>query len=251
MSVESWVGVKARGVRFQLRPGAVVFFSATLSILALDVLPASLPGRSAPVYWGVALVGAVLFELGILCHEAAHAITARRHGMRVDRVVLTVFGGSTETIGHAPSPAAEARIALAGPAVSMVFAVLLVLLTVVCTAFGAPLAAVTGTYIAAGTLRIALINMLPGLPLDGGRVLHAWLWSRHRDRVRAARGAVRGGWAVGAAGVATGCGMAAAGVLTGVWVALSGGALLVSAYLEYRALPHHVSRARPGQGEGE
>ncbi len=223
------------GLPVRIKPGAVVLFGLIVLLLAVSVLPGLAPGLPVGDYWGAGLAGAVLFDIGVLAHELAHAILARRAGMRVEVVGLELFGGGTELRGRPHSPWVEARIALAGPAASLAFAGVLALVSVLLAVFSGPvLAVLVGGYVAAASLVVALVNLLPGAPLDGGRVLHAWLWHGHGDRRRADIATLRAGLVIGA--VLLGIGIMG-GLLAGPggwWLAAGGLAMLIAARGESR-----------------
>jgi Zn-dependent protease len=140
------------------------------------------------------VVGAALFLVSLLAHELAHALVARRAGVTVESITFWLFGGVARLGGDAGSPFTS--LALAG-----VFAAAAAGLRGV----GAP-SAVAGVpgWLAWTNLWLALFNLLPGAPLDGGRVLRALLWMRHGDRDRASRTAARAGRVLGAVVVGVG-----------------------------------------------
>ncbi|SIM68344.1 site-2 protease family protein [Micromonospora cremea] len=135
--------------------------------------------------------GFVVSLLGsVLLHELGHALTARRYGIGVRGITLELLGGYTEMDRDAPSPRVDLLVSLAGPAVSAVLAVV---------AVAATLALPEGTVahqlsfqLALSNVIVALFNILPGLPLDGGRALRAAVWGLTRDRHR---GTEVAGWA--------------------------------------------------------
>src|SRR4029077_17443415 len=90
--------------------------------LATVVLPPDAPGYAPLVYWAVAAVGAILFYVCLLAHELAHALVARRHGIKVAGITLWLFGGVSQLEGEPPTPRSEALIAGAGPLTSFVVA---------------------------------------------------------------------------------------------------------------------------------
>ncbi len=206
-------------------------------VLGMSVLPAARESLPAVVYWTVAVLGAVIFAGSLLVHELSHAIVAKRHGVRVRSITLWMLGGVAELDGDPPDPAADLRIALAGPASSLALGVLLAGLAFGIEFVGGP----TVVVVALGWLALmngvlAVFNMLPGAPMDGGRVLRALLWRRHGDRVRAAITATRAGRVLGfaliAAGLAELLGWASLG---GLWLILIGWFLIAAAGAEARA----------------
>jgi Zn-dependent protease len=147
-------------------------------------------GLASP--WGYLVgFGFVVCLLGsVLLHELGHALTARRHGIGVRGITLELLGGWTEMDRDAPNPRVDALVSLAGPAVSLVLGGL---------ATGAALALPDRTVagqiafqLAVSNILVAIFNVLPGLPLDGGRALRAVIWALLKDRNRATEAA---GWA--------------------------------------------------------
>nr|WP_157745150.1 site-2 protease family protein [Micromonospora coxensis] len=147
-------------------------------------------------------LGFVVSLLGsVLLHELGHALTARRHGIGVRGITLELLGGYTEMDSDAPSPRVELLVSLAGPAVSAVLGAVGVGLTLALPA--GTLAHQLALQLALSNVVVAIFNLLPGLPLDGGRALRAAVWAATRDRHRATEVA---GWvgravAVGTAGL--------------------------------------------------
>lgn len=133
-----------------------------------------------------------LFFASVLIHELSHAFTARMEGLRIQDIQLHIFGGWARLIGEPPTPMAELRIAIAGPVSSFLLAVFFWLwLNLVESLSGGAMearaASVAFLYLAAANLFLAMFNLLPGLPLDGGRALRAILWQRRKDILSATR----------------------------------------------------------------
>lgn len=137
------------------------------------LLPATVDGRSATAYWSAGAAGALLVLLSLVLHEAGHCLLARRAGVGARRVAVSLFGGVTELDGD-PAPALELRIALAGPAASLVGAAAAAIAHVLFVELdGDPLGASVLAAVAVVNLGLALVNLLPAWPLDGGRALRA------------------------------------------------------------------------------
>jgi Zn-dependent protease len=146
------------------------------------------PGHSGGAYAVAGVVTAVGLLVGVLLHELGHAVLARRSGLAVDGITLSWMGGVTRIEGEAIRPRTEFVIAGIGPAVSAAFGGLLWLAHIGLKALGANelvLAAVA--WLAAINVVLAVFNLLPAAPLDGGRILHALVWAVARDRWRATR----------------------------------------------------------------
>jgi len=133
-----------------------------------------------------------LFFASVLIHELSHALVARMEGIRIQDIQLHIFGGWARLVGEPPTPMAELRIAIAGPVSSFLLAIFfwLWLITVEGLSGGAMearAASVAFLYLAAANFFLAMFNLLPGLPLDGGRALRAILWQRRKDILSATR----------------------------------------------------------------
>lgn len=152
------------------------------------------PG-SRPLAIALSMAGTatLIFFLSVLAHEVAHALEARHRDLDVNAITLFLFGGVTEIQGEPRRPRDEFALAAVGPFVSIVAAALLGIATVGADAIAAPrIAEVTGT-MAWINLLLGFFNLLPGAPLDGGRVLRALIWAVTRDRHRAIRFAAYAG----------------------------------------------------------
>jgi Zn-dependent protease len=189
--------------------------------LADGVFPQTHPDLSPGTHLVMAVAAAILFFVSITLHELGHALQGRRDGIAIDGITLWVFGGVARLRGRIPSPGAELRVALAGPAVSLVLGVVLV-----AAALLAPLPdAVDGVTFWLGQINLTLLvfNLLPALPLDGGRVLRAVLWMRRRDYLSATRTAALFGRGIGQILIAGGVALAIlVGDHGGLWLAFIG-----------------------------
>jgi Zn-dependent protease len=209
--------------------GALIAWS-----LAARLLPAQAPGLTPAAAWLAGGVGAGLFLASLLAHELGHAVVARRAGLRVRGITLWLLGGVAQLEDEPASPRDELRVALVGPAVSLALAVAFGLVAAALAVAGGPVAAVVvAAWLAVGNTALALFNLLPAAPLDGGRVLRGLLWRRHGSRLRAAVTATRAGQVVGAALIVYGL----AGALTGwgvgtLWTAMVGWFLTTAARQE-------------------
>lgn len=221
---------RVAGVPLALHWSVAVVFGLLTWSLAEGILPASVDGASTTAYWIAGAVGGTLFMQSLLAHEVAHALVARRHGVGVRRMTLWLFGGVAELEREAPTPQAELRIAAAGPATSLACAVAFGVAAAAASVLDASLAAAVLGWLAAANVVLALFNLIPGAPLDGGRILMALLWRRHGDRLRAMRTATK-------AGRVTGYGLMCVGVaellvgadMGGLWTIFIGWFLLGAA----------------------
>lgn len=177
---------------------------------------------------------AILFFTSLLLHELSHSLVARSRGIPVREITLFALGGVSQLEGEAASARTEFQIAIAGPAASIAIGVLLV---VIAQLLGG---AAAGPVVAALNLigyinfGLALFNMVPGYPLDGGRVLRAALWWRGGDLEKATQTAAKTGQAVGFAFILLGiAGFFTGSGLSGLWMAFIGWFLLQAAGASY------------------
>lgn len=162
--------------------------------LATGSFPHHAPGHADSTYWLTGLGAAFVFFASLLAHELAHALVARRHGVEVKGLTLWLFGGVASLGGEPSTPKADFRVAAAGPATSLGLAAGFGILAVGLDAIGgAHLVVIAARWLAGINVMLGLFNLVPGAPLDGGRLLRAALWRRHGDRVRAAVTAARAG----------------------------------------------------------
>lgn len=167
----------------------VIFWLITWSLAGV-VLPEREPGHASATYWFAAVATALLFFAGLLAHELSHAVVARRYGLRVDGITLWLFGGVARLGGDAATPRIELRIGLVGPVVSLLVGLAFALGALLADAASAPpLVEAVAAWLARINVTLGVFNLLPAYPLDGGRVLRAFLWRRHGDEVRATESA--------------------------------------------------------------
>ena len=143
--------------------------------------------------WAVGVATTVGLFLSILGHELSHALAGRAEGIGSEEIVLHPFGGLTRLSREPDNPRAEFRIAVAGPSASFLFAVVAFALMYAARASQYRAAAAAFSIVAYWNLFIAVSNLLPGYPLDGGRVLRAFLWKRYGQLEEATRIASLGG----------------------------------------------------------
>lgn len=235
----------------------LIFALITLG-LASGLLPRWHPDWSPLLTWSLAIAAAALLIVSVLLHELSHALMARAQGISVPRITLFVFGGVAQMAREPDSPRAEFAIAIVGPLASLAIGVL---------------ATLAGSWLAAGSvdgsatatldalrrvgplatlllwlgpvnLMLGTFNLVPGFPLDGGRVLRALLWWRTGDLERATRWASNAGRGFGWLLIGTGLAMIlglrvpvfGTGLINGMWIALIGWFLSNAAVASYRQL---------------
>jgi Zn-dependent protease len=180
---------------------------------------------------------AICFFACLVAHELAHSVVARRFGVRVRGITLFMLGGVAEIDGEIPTPAQEFAVALAGPATSLALGGAFALLWRASTAIGWTWAEGIAFTVATVDLGVALFNLVPGLPLDGGRLLRAALWRRSGDHARATRVASGAGRALALLLALAGVFMALAGDPAGLWYVPMGGFIFLMARSAARVSP--------------
>lgn len=163
--------------------------------LSTGFFPFRYEGLSTQTYWIMGVVGAIGLFLSIIVHEMSHSLVARQYGMPIKGITLFIFGGVAELNKEPPSPKAEFLMAAAGPISSLALAALLYVFSLVAQAIGLP-ESVYGVikYLSWINGLLAVFNLVPAFPLDGGRILRSILWGwkdnlRWATRVSAAFGA--------------------------------------------------------------
>jgi Zn-dependent protease len=189
--------------------------------LAVGYFPEEYPGLATPVYWVLGAVTSILFFASVLVHELAHAFVALRNKLPVRAINLFIFGGVAELTQEPRSAGVEFRIAIAGPVASLGLAAF----------FGGlylldqhiPLLAAPSIWLARINLLLALFNMIPGFPLDGGRVLRAAMWWKTNNLRKATQAASISGQVVAFGFIAVGLFIAFNGsFFNGLWLIFIG-----------------------------
>jgi Zn-dependent protease/predicted transcriptional regulator len=198
------------------------------------VLPQAAPDASAAACWALGIVGAVAFFACLVAHEVAHSLVARAHGMSVEGITLWMFGGVSRLGAEPPDASTELRMALAGPLASAALGVIFLATAIALAVAGVPdVVVAVASWLGTVNLLLAVFNLLPAFPLDGGRVLRAALWRRTDDLRRATTVATRWGVAVGHGLVMVGVVLALSGLgISGLWLALIGWIVLNAARAE-------------------
>ena len=232
MNPSSTIG-RIAGIRIGVNWSWLVVFALIAWTLEASVFPSQDKGLSKETYIGMALIAALLFFVSLLLHEFGHALQARREGMEIDGITLWLFGGVARFKGMFPSAGSEFRIALAGPLVSLAIGGACVAVAA-STRLAKP---VDGVVAWLGYINLVLLafNLLPALPLDGGRLLRAALWRAKDDFGWATRIASDLGRGFGFVLIGGGLAMLIfQGAGSGAWLAFVGWFLLQAAAAEGR-----------------
>jgi len=243
MVLPNWKIGRALGIPIHLHASwFAVFFFVTWS-LATGFLPESLPGLSAPRYWGMGGIAALLLFLSVLLHELGHSYVALRYQVPIRQITLFIFGGMAHMGKEPPSPRAEFLIAVAGPLVSLILGAGCLGGTMAMESWfegsGIQGLIVLGSLLGMVNVQLGLFNLIPGFPLDGGRILRAGLWARNKDFNRATSQATLAGIGFGVA-----LGLTGVVLMAGTWsgilgqsIATNGGWLIfIGAFLFATAL---------------
>lgn len=214
------------------------FFIAALITwtLSTQYFPVVLPEQSSSTYSALAVIAMLGFFGSLLLHELAHSVVARRFGVRIKGITLFLFGGVAELESEVPTSTAELWIALAGPAMSVCLGAGFFLFSGAAGLVTAnPALPTVLTYLATINFIIAIFNMVPAFPMDGGRVLRAYLWHRHGDVLRATRTAAQSGTFFGYALTFLGLlALIQGGAMAGLWYILIGFFVLGAARSAYQ-----------------
>ncbi|HSS92496.1 MAG TPA: site-2 protease family protein [Candidatus Dormibacteraeota bacterium] len=212
------------GIKIGINWSLVFVFALIAWTVATQVLPADVPGQPTVAYWVAGAAGAVAFYGCLLAHELAHALVARRNGVKVGDITLWLFGGVSRLDGEPKSAGAEALIAGVGPLTSLGVALIAFVLSLL------PLPALVVdlfAWLAFVNVALALFNLVPAFPLDGGRLLSSFFWWRSGSRQRGVHSAVRIGRLFAYLMIAFGVFELFTGsVVNGIWIAFVGWFLL-------------------------
>lgn len=201
MRMPSWEIGRALGIPIRIHASWFLVFLLVTWSLSTSYLPESLPGLTPERYWAMGGLAAVLLFLSVLLHELGHSYVALYYRIPIEKITLFIFGGVAHMRKEAPTPLAEFLIALAGPAVSFVIGGLCFVFVELAQAIqrqhGLQGWIMLGALLGVVNMQLGLFNMIPGFPLDGGRVLRAGLWAWGNDFYRATKQAAVVGLAFG------------------------------------------------------
>ena len=222
------------GIPIRLDLSFFFVFALLVFLIATQILPDDLDGLGGAERWLYGVVAGIVYFVSLLIHELAHSLVAKRYGMEVSSITLFFFGGVSLIREDSQRPGQEFWIAVVGPLASLVLGVGFILLALLALPDETTLNRVV---FALGVLNcfLAAFNMLPGFPLDGGRVMRSLIWRLTGSRHRATRASARMGQLLGAVMIIYGVG----GLLTdaavfdsgfnSIWVALIGFLLVTQA----------------------
>jgi len=187
---------KLFGIQFRLHyTWFIIFFLITIS-LSWQIFPFSYPDWPFFLYWVMGIITSLLFFASVVAHELAHSLVGRANGIPVKSITLFIFGGVSLMTKEASKAKAELLMAGAGPACSLALGGFFGLLWLFTQGVVEPLAAMA-MWLAYVNLMLAVFNLIPGFPLDGGRVLRSLSWRITGNYRRSTQVATRVGQGVG------------------------------------------------------
>ena len=204
----SWHLGTIAGIRIDVNFSWLIIFALLTFTLATAVFPGAARGYSTPAYWIAAVIATLLFFASVLAHELAHSLVARSLGMPVKSITLFIFGGVSNIEREPQRAGDELKMAFVGPFTSLVIGGALLLLSFLLGMAAMPsLVVMVVFYLGFANVAIGIFNLIPGFPMDGGRVLRAAIWQATGSLERATR------WAAN-----IGQGVAYLMMLVGVWL---------------------------------
>jgi Zn-dependent protease/CBS domain-containing protein len=178
---------KVAGIRINIDYSWFIIFGLVLFALSAGYLPRTFPGQPTQTYWVAGLFATLLFFSSVMLHELAHSLVAIRQGIDIPEITLFIFGGVSRLSQEPTDPKTEFKIAVVGPLTSFALAAAFGVLRVFLQGFEPSLIAVVIGYLAWINLALGIFNLIPGFPLDGGRLLRAFLWWRTGSLTRATK----------------------------------------------------------------
>jgi len=224
------------GIQFRIHYSWFIIFVLITGSLSWQYFPYTYPEWSAPTYWLTGIATSLLFFASVVAHELAHSLVARANDIPVKSITLFLFGGVAHMTREASRYGAELKMALAGPVASLVIGGLFFVLHLLLQSVNEPVAALT-FWLARINVVLALFNLIPGFPLDGGRVFRSLLWRFSGNYQRATRIAFEVGRGVGYLFVAGGVilmFLSRENWFNGLWLAFIGIFLTYMATASYR-----------------
>jgi len=185
-----------RGISIGLHYSWFIVFALVTWVLAARYFPTGYPHWSVTAYVAVGLATSVLFFFSVLVHELAHSLVAQAAGIPVRSITLFILGGIAQIDQEPGRPSVEFRVALAGPATSLALGVVFGAIGIAATGVSEPLVALSA-WLSWINIVLAVFNLIPGFPLDGGRVLRSIIWWRTGNLRSATRTASAIGRGVG------------------------------------------------------
>jgi len=163
------------GIPILINPSWFLLLLVIVSLFSVEIFPGSFPGEQPVVYWVLGLGGGLIFFASVILHELGHCVVARHYSIPVNSITLFIFGGVSQIMSEPGSARAEFLMAIAGPMVSFALGAALLMISQVLLDAQTGIA---GALESLGVINLTLgvFNLLPGFPLDGGRILRSLIW---------------------------------------------------------------------------
>jgi Zn-dependent protease len=188
----SWRIGKIFGIEIKIDSSWLIIFFLVTWILAATYFPKEYPGWTHSLYWLIGIATSLLFFASVLVHELAHSLVAIKQGEKVRSITLFLLGGVAQITEEPEKPMREFFMALVGPVSSLALAIIFYVLSLISRGASKPIAA-SASYLAFINAMLAAFNLLPGFPMDGGRVLRSIIWKITGNLRKATRIASRMG----------------------------------------------------------
>jgi Zn-dependent protease/CBS domain-containing protein len=220
------------GISIEINLSWLIILVLLTASLALDWFPTAAPRYPILTYWALGLLAALLLFASVLAHELSHSLVAKSRGLPVKSITLFIFGGVSNLEREPQSPGIEFQMAFAGPLTSLVIGGV-ALGAALLVGTSSPLIWATLFYLGFTNLLLAVFNLIPGFPLDGGRVLRSIIWKVTGSLREATRWAARVGQAFAYLLIILGVWQFFTGsLITGLWLGFIGWFLLQAAQAE-------------------
>ena len=220
---------KIAGIDIDINVSWIIILVLLTVSLATGWFPQLYPGWSTATYWVVGLIASLLLFVSVLLHELAHSLVARRRGLPVKNITLFIFGGVSNIEQEPKSPGVEFQIAVVGPLTSLLIGAVCFLLLLPLRGTSSPLEGIL-FYLAVTNVLLGVFNLIPGFPLDGGRVLRSIVWKITGSLTKATRIASISGQVIAYLFILWGIWQLFSGnVLNGIWIGFIGWFLLSAA----------------------
>ncbi len=178
---------KVAGIRISLDISWFAIFALVLLALSAGYFPRHFPGHEPQTYWIAGFVATLLFFASVLIHELSHSLVAIRSGLEIPEITLFIFGGVSRLAQEPKDPETELKIAVVGPLSSFALAVFFWMLKAGLRGLEPSLMVAVFGYLAWINLALGIFNLMPGFPLDGGRIFRALWWRRTGSLTRATK----------------------------------------------------------------
>lgn len=211
------------GIQINLDYSWFIVFGLVLWSLSAGYFPHAYPGQTGRIYWTTGLIATLLFFLSVITHELSHSFMAIRSGIKIPEITLFIFGGMARLSEDASDPKTEFRIAIVGPVTSFALAFIFWLVQQLLRGDQASIVVEMFGYLAWINVALGVFNLLPGFPLDGGRILRAFWWWKKGSMLEATR--IASDWGKGLAialMIAGGLQIFAGSLFGGLWIILIG-----------------------------